>query len=192
MTRTILLDCDDVLLDWLGGFRMYMQGLLGRELDEKGPDSWDMSEWLGVPNDEVVEHIKEHNAGHQFGSLLPVPGAVEAIEVLSQTSDLHVLTSCSSDQQTWDMRYQNLREHFGPRFDSLTCLDLGQSKRDELAKYDGNVVWVEDNLKNAMLGVELGHRTYMRRTSHNRVLEPTSDKRITWFSHWNELNPERM
>ena len=190
--RTVLLDCDDVLLNWLDGFRLYMSRELKREICERGPNSWFMHEWLGIPEDEVVPHIAAFNESHHFAELEPVPGAVEAIMALRKTAELHVLTSCSSDQATHDMRMLNLIKHFGPVFETLTCLDLGQSKHDHLAMHEGNVVWVEDNLKNAMLGVDLGHRTYMRRTSHNRPLEADSDKRITWFSHWDELNPERL
>lgn len=190
--RTVLLDCDDVMLNWLDGFRIYMSKQLGREICPRGPDSWFMHKWLGIEEDEVVPHIATFNASRHFGDLQPIDGAVRAVEALAETAEIHVITSCSADQLTWDMRYENLRQHFGPTFESLECLDLGQSKQDALAKYEGNVVWVEDNLKNAMLGVELGHRTYLRRTSHNSRLEADSDKRITWFSHWDELNPERM
>lgn len=190
--RTVLLDCDDVLLNWLDGFRQHMMKELGRDICSKGPDSWLMHNWLEIAEEEVVPHIQAFNESMAFGDLQPVEGAVRAVEALAETAEVHVITSCSADQLTWDLRYENLRQHFGPTFASLECLDLGQSKRDALAKYQGNVVWVEDNLKNAMLGVELGHRTYMRRTSHNRPLEADSDKRITWFSHWDELNPERL
>jgi len=190
--RTVLLDCDDVLLNWLEGFRAYMSVQLNRDICERGPDSWFMHKWLGIPEDEVVPHIAAFNESAAFADLNPIDGALEAIATLSQDAELHVLTSCSSDQATWDMRYDNLKKHFGPVFKSLVCLDLGQSKHDELSKYSGDVVWVEDNLKNAMLGVALGHRTYLRRTSHNRRLEADSDKRKNWFTHWDELNLEEL
>ena len=190
--RTILLDCDDVLLNWLDGFRAHIMSKLGRDICEHGPEKWAMHDWLGVDEHDVPAHIADFNSSPLFGNLDPIDGAVRMIGALSETADLHVITSCSSDDDTWNMRHENLKRHFGPVFSSLECLSLGQSKAESLARYSGNVVWVEDNLRNALLGVELGHRTYLRRTSHNARFEPTTDKRITWFSHWDELNPERL
>lgn len=189
--KRILLDCDDVLLNWLGGFRGHMEGLLKRDLCEHGPQDWEMHNWLGIKKDAVWPHIEAFNASPAFSHLEPVEGAIDAMNRL-QGNALHVITSCSSDQATWDMRYKNLRDHFGPIFQSLTCLDLGKSKKEVLAAYGEDAVWVEDNYKNAMLGVELGQRVYMRRTSHNGQFEAESDMRITWFSHWGELNLESL
>lgn len=193
MTKIILLDCDDVLLDWIGGFRKYMTVILGRPIIGT-PDSWNMGEWLGIPDDEVMYHIKAHNSGPCFGMLEPVAGAVEAIEALAETAELHVITSCDSSEAVHNMRLANLQEFFPPVFSSLTCLDLGHPKTEALSKYKGesDVVWVEDNLKNAMMGVELGFRTYMRRTAHNTPQEADSARSITWFTNWSEINPERM
>lgn len=44
--RNLLLDCDGVLLNWLGGFIQYAQHALGKPLDPAGPNDFNLSAGL--------------------------------------------------------------------------------------------------------------------------------------------------
>ncbi|ARB06132.1 phosphoglycolate phosphatase [Dinoroseobacter phage vB_DshS-R5C] len=193
MTSTVLLDCDDVLLNWLDGFRKYVAAKRGVEICERGPTDWVMDEWLGTEPHETIQLIEEFNASPAFGKLEPVEGAQDAIRMMGVMSDyhvrMHVITSCSSDWATVEMRKTNLREHYGfNTFDSVHCLDLGQSKESILHAFDAPCLWIEDNIKNALLGVKAGHRVVMRQTSHNvRHRADAESAGIVWIEHWNEL-----
>lgn len=197
MTLTVLLDCDDVLLNWLDGFGSYCSDKLGKEVCPRGPDDWVMDKWLGTEPHETIQLIEEFNTSEQFGQLLPVEGAVRnvhsIIAALGPLVRLHVITSCSSELETVRLRKANLRRYFGPIFDAVHCLDLGQSKAKILNAFDAPCVWFEDNLKNALLGVEAGHRTFMRQTSHNaRHRADAEAGGVTWFTHWDEINTEEI
>lgn len=192
MTTTVLLDCDDVLLNWLEGFAEYCSGQLGREISRRGPDDWVMDKWLGTEPHETIQLIEEFNSSDDFGKLSPVEGAVNALNTLIATNGarvrFHVVTSCSSDWDTVEMRKANLKRYFGPIFDSVHCLDLGTSKATLLHAFEPGI-WVEDNLKNALAGVKAGHRVFMRQTSHNHRHRAEAEAAgVVWFEHWNDLN----
>lgn len=182
----IILDCDDVLLDWIKRFRLFATDRLGRELPEAGPGSWRMSEWLGVDDDMALVLIVEFNASHHFAFLEPVEGAQEVIAHLARKHTLHVVTACASDPETIERRELNLERHFGRVFDSVLCLDLGQSKAAALRGFPPGI-WIEDNYKHAVAGVHAGHRTLLRRRPHNFSLEAESIPEITWFTEWSEV-----
>lgn len=182
---TIVLDCDDVLLDWIGGFRDWSSVHLGRTI-EGLPDDWHMENWLGVTEDVCVEMIREHNAGDSFGDLKAVPGAKETIDRWSSIYNLHVVTSCSSDPVTVKMRKDNLRREFGDVFESIHCLDLGQPKDKLLQAFRPGSAWIEDNYKNAMLGASVGLVPYMRERPHNKQFRELKDD-VMWFKDWSDL-----
>ena len=119
----IILDCDDVLLDWIGRFRLFCQERLGRSFDPTNNTTWKMTEWLGVANEEALALIVEFNASHHFAFLEPVDGAREAIKQLARTRDLYVLTACSTDPEVVERRKQNLRVAFDDVFSAIWCLE---------------------------------------------------------------------
>jgi len=191
--KTVLLDCDDVLLNWLEGFAMYCSAQLDRDVCPKGPDNWVMDKWLGTEPHETIQLIEEFNSSDDFGKLSPVDGAQAAVRVFqAHRVRMHVITSCSSDWDTVEMRKCNLRAYFGDVFDSVHCLDLGQSKEQILHAFDP-CLWIEDNLKNALIGVKAGHKVLMRQTSHNaRHRAEAEAAGITWFTNWNELKLQEL
>lgn len=182
----IILDCDDVLLDWVKRFRYFCVTERGLNPAEAGPSSWRMTEWLGVSDDEALNLIKDFNASHHFAFLEPVVGARHAIARLARNHSLHVLTACSTDPKIVERREKNLKVAFYNVFSSIRCLDLGQSKDSELRGFPPSI-WIEDNYKHAVAGVNAGHRTFLRRRPHNLSLEATSIPEITWFTKWSEV-----
>ena len=87
-----LLDCDDVLLDWIGGFGEFLKAAKGLAIEGR-PDSWDMSKWSGVSSEKTVGFINEFNTGDVgFEKLKPMTGAVESIGISKSSG----LTSPSS------------------------------------------------------------------------------------------------
>lgn len=182
----IILDCDDVLLDWVKRFRYFCMTERGLNPAEAGPGSWKMTDWLGVSDDEALRLIQDFNASHHFAFLDAVDGAQDAVARLARTHDLYVLTACSTDPETVERRKQNLRVVFDDVFSSIWCLDLGASKSQALSQFEPSI-WVEDNYKHAVAGVEAGHRTFLRRRPHNLSLEAASIPEITWFTEWSEV-----
>ncbi len=156
----IIFDCDDVLLNWIGGFRESLPIKPATPF----PLDWDMDLWVGVPARPLVERF---NASPAFGELEPCPGAVEAVAALKAAGHkLIVLTSCSRAVEVIGRRRVNLERVFGPVFSKVICLELGASKKWHLGRLDLGV-WVEDNVNHAEAGLSVGHETYLFNRPHN-------------------------
>lgn len=173
-STAIILDCDGVMLDWLAGFRVYAEARLGRKLDPRGPSSFDLYPWLGLENFaqalELIQDFHEGDGG-EFGRLVPLPGAVEALQAFhSAGREIHVITACSLNPAVIGMRKANLVSVFGPIFKEIHCVGVRDSKRPLLDAY-APAVWIEDKFENALDGLEAGHKTYLIRSSHNAVHE---------------------
>lgn len=182
-----IIDCDDVLLNWIGTFRSWVFQNHGVRPFEAYPSNWDMSGWLGVTPERCRKMIEQFNASPMFGELWPIDGAVEAVAALhARGHRLTVLTSCSSEPMIVNRRRENLRRVFGDALDRIVCLDLGESKRNWLDVLRPGI-WIEDNYKNAMHGFEAGHKTFMMRRRHNRDDETTTHRDIAWVDDWSPI-----
>ncbi|MER9524047.1 HAD family hydrolase [Mesorhizobium sp. M0292] len=176
-----------MLLDWTRGFRHWVFAHHGIKPSAQGPKSWSLFNWLGLPEARCFELINQFNACQAFGELHPIAGAKDAILKLKAAGHkLTVLTSCSADPLTLLRRKENLDREFDGAFARVICLALRESKADWLQVLKGGI-WVEDNYKNAMMGVEAGHKTLMLRHLDNRDDEKTTDSRITWVDDWRPI-----
>lgn len=179
-----ILDCDGVLLDWTRGFRHWVFANHGIKPSASGPKSWSLFQWLGLPEDRCFELIQQFNASQAFGELYPIAGAKEAITKLKAAGHkLTVLTSCSDDPVALKRRRQNLDNEFDGAFNRIICLALREPKAPWLEVLRGGI-WIEDNYKNAMMGVNAGHKTLMLRHRHNEEDERSTDPRIQWIDDW--------
>jgi len=187
--KTILIDCDDVLLQWSEGFRLFFEHRHQTTLDPRGNADWDLKEWLGLDVYDVSREINEFNLySWEFGCLPPIAGAIEAIKKLN---DLHkfefvVISSCSTNLQTIALRRTNLFHIFGDVFKEVHCVELGESKSTLLADYFPTF-WIEDNVKNALLGLEYGHTPIVIENLRNVRFKNETKDRVTWCKDWEEI-----
>lgn len=181
MTYAItILDCDDVLLDWNGGFRAFLRDK-GVETDPAGPDDWSMDSWVGQP---ALPLIREFNGSEAFGNLEPLPGAIEFVADIANPI---ILTSCSTDPVVVERRRNNVHWHFGPV--PIICLDLGASKKDVLNLLPVGTYY-EDNVQHAQDGLDAGHDVYVFERSHNAKFRHLPFKWISRFTCESRDNPQ--
>ena len=186
----VLLDCDDVLLDWLTPFRRYAEEILNKPLSLEHIDGYDLTRWLGLScREDSYTLVRDFNQGEdtEFSSLPAMPGAAETIDRFRQSGRrMFVITACSTNIQTRRMRIQNLLDRFGSVFEDVLFTDLGQSKEDHLSRLPRGD-WVEDNHLNAEAGLRHGHRAIVLRDRKNRKHEPASDPALVWADTWPEI-----
>lgn len=194
LNKPLVTDADDVMLNWLmGGFRPFVNKATGRTICPNGPEGWDMSSWTGLPYEDTMALVKEFNASEAFGEIPAFDCAASILPKIAQTGRaIHVVTSCAADPAVHARRRFNLETAFGPIFQSITCLDIGESKAPALmriAEEAGTTgAWAEDNHKNGKVGAEMGYTTFMFRRSHNRAFEPECDHpNITWVDSWHDI-----
>lgn len=173
----VLLDCDDVKLDFIGrssrdhetpsGFAGYLREVHGIETQGR-PGGWGMTDWLGhdpAAARAMIEDFIERHDG--FGRLEPVEGAVEAISALRAIGyRIASITSCSRNPEPRVRRLGNLQAIFGDAIERLHMVGLGESKIEVLSAYPPSI-WVDDNPGNAEAGARLGHRSLLFPAAHN-------------------------
>lgn len=182
-----ILDCDDVLLNWITGFRKWLYATHDIHPDVSGPATWSLASWLGQTDERSFELVEQFNSSQAFGELLPYEDAIEAIAKLRDAGhSFTVLTSCSADPEIIRRRRANLDREFPGAFDRIICLGLGESKSTWLQVLRPGI-WIEDNYKNALAGLQAGNKTFMLRRRHNRGDESTSDRRVVWLDDWRPI-----
>lgn len=186
----LILDCDDVLLDWSGGFTAWLQWQHGRvPVYEGGSRTWAMGAWLGISDDAAIELAKQFNASEHFCRLARLPGTIPMMSRLARfraesgvPSKVTVLTSCGPARMA---RWINLTSEFGgwvSVFDSIVCLPFGASKAEWLRSAEPGV-YVEDSANQAIAGHLAGHEVFLWDKRHNRDLGEM-ESAITRISDW--------
>ena len=91
----ILLDLDEVLVDFVGGFG----DLVG--YDFEGLDVWNMASFMDIPIPEFEKHLND--AGFEFwANLEPLPKAWKIMGLLeSYETDMYIVSSPTNNPESW-------------------------------------------------------------------------------------------
>jgi hypothetical protein len=186
-SKVILTDVDECLFDWAQPFEAWVR----ESYPQHDPsttlrDHWHVEAWLGCDIEHSRELIRQFNGDEQIWPYFePLPGVEEVIHRLHNEGWKFVaITACDTDEATWVGRWHNLNEVFGRGvFDTLHCVGLASSKREALARYRPTI-WVEDKMKHARDGAELGHTSFLIDYRHNQMEDHKSVRRV---KDWEEI-----
>lgn len=178
--RTILSDVDGVLLHWINGFTNFLHqhhNIIPTRIHENHA----IHEWLEVHPDKANELIMEFNSSYHFSMLEPLSSAHSVVPKLyNEGYSIIAITSCSSESTIAALRKKNLQKYFGNIFENVYCLDIHDDKKGILEQYK-NAFWIEDTMKWAVTGAELGHKTFLIDHSYNRF---SDDPRVSRVKNW--------
>lgn len=188
MTKTVIFDCDDICLKFPQGFSKFLFKYYGIITLGGDPCNWNMLKWTGLSQERVIELLTEFSTSEEFGQLEPVEGAVEGIQTLVSVGyEPVILTACVDHLLTVQRRLYNVGNVFGENtFARVDFTPMGTSKLDQLKQYD-STIFVEDNYKNALAGLEAGHDVLIRRVPHNLEYRKNAPAELTWFDHFSEV-----
>lgn len=197
MEKVILTDVDGVLLDWQGGFDVYMKdkgytllpntehyyNMTYRFIREVNAKRYDIS------FEEMSELVREFNEGPLIEKLEPYKDAPEYVAKLASLGFRFIaVTSLSDDPDAYDYRANNLRNVFGDVFEELHCLPIGSSKQHVLTRWaNTGYFWIEDHFKNAEAGWEVGLQTHLIDIDHNRCFHTELFPRLNTEEPWREI-----
>lgn len=192
MQKLILTDVDGVLLNWLEGFDTFMSEK-GYYADPDNGHMYQLSLRHHIDQLEVYKVAKEFNTSEKIARLKPLADAREYVSKLQEHGFRFIaITSLSDHPNSYEFRKQNLEDLFGDIFDELICLDTGAPKADVLRRWEGSgLFWIEDHVKNALDGVDLGLRSVLVSAAHNAHIGPTVEEtvfaRVSEESPWAEI-----
>lgn len=170
VNKTILTDCDGVLLDWEIMFRPWMKRI-GYELNPSRASAYSIGEQYDVSQDEGSKLIAKFNSSSDFESLPAWRDSVEYVQRLyTEGWNFVVITTAGTHPWTPGLRKNNLDKIFGEGiFNEIHVLPLHSDKGVVLKDYqDSNLFWIEDKPSNAELGLKYGLRPQLMSVPHNR------------------------
>lgn len=187
--KVILVDCDGVLLDWEYSFDRWMKRH-GYEIAKDGHGKYRMFEKYGLEKTEAKRLVRMFNESATIRKLPPLRDAIKYVKKLHEEHGyiFHCITSLSKDQYAQHLRTKNLIEMFGPSvFEEYIYLDTGADKDEALEKYrDSGCYWVEDKIKNAELGHDLGLKSILVQHEYSKYyMNPAIPKTKTWKEIYN-------
>lgn len=168
--RTILTDCDGVLLDWEWAFNVWMteRGYVQR------PDAKDYykihEQFEDLTLTEAKKFTKLFNESAAIGFLPPLRDSVYWIKRLNQEHGFRFvcITSLSTDKNAQKLRRMNLEKYYSDVFDDVICLPTGSDKHEALEPFrDSGLWWIEDKPENSDLGYSVGLRSILIEHGHN-------------------------
>lgn len=178
----LIVDVDGVLLDWLAGFKVFLNES-GIEVEGDGPSTWSMNEWIGV--DDYLPLVREFNSRPAFGSLSAIRNSqLSMMAAIRSGFEIHAISSSVSEESAVGARESNLKHVFGDIFKSITCLPLGESKEEALREHYKGSYYVEDNPEHALVGVNVGLKVFLMDRTHNREF---SHPDIIRYEGWSEI-----
>ena len=179
--KTILVDADGVLLDWVYSYK----GWMDRHGYEVVNDNvYHMDQCYGLERHEGKRLCRMFNESAWIRKIPPLRDAVKYVRKLHEEHGyvFRVISSLSEDQYAQHLRIKNLRELFGDTvFESYTFLDTGADKDDALEPYRGSeCFWVEDKPENADLGASLGLKSLLMHHDFNVDYKGPATKVRNW------------
>ncbi|CAN0494339.1 unnamed protein product, partial [Laminaria digitata] len=183
--KKIIHDYDGCLVNYLEGFGAYLTDFHNLEVDPQGPKDYDLSKWVGLDREKVLNLILTFNSnqGGFFERLPAMPGAIEAVSLFREAGLVQeVVTACHDADSTKAARLLNAERHFGG-FDGFEFVSMTGSKEVNFSRRDPSFL-IEDNLKNALLGARLGHEVFLIDTPYNQC---EKDIPVTRVTGWNQI-----
>lgn len=187
--KTILVDCDGVLLDWEYSFTAWMDRH-GYDMCQDGFEMYKIHERYKMAKPEAKRLVRMFNESAWIRRLPPLRDAIKYVKKLHQDHGyvFHAITSLSDDEYSQRLRTKNLIELFGPTvFEKYVYLDTGADKDEALAKYRGTeCYWIEDKPENAIVGAGVGLSSILVNHAHN-IDEPVDNINVRRVDDWKEI-----
>lgn len=188
MKKIILTDADGVLVLWVAGFEKFMASK-GYQVIPDTEHHYFMDKRYPITDDQARELIREYNQSPFMADLPPYLDAVEYIGKLVEHGFKFVcITSLSNHPDSIKYRKTNLEALYGPNFLEIICLDMGTPKGAALLPWkDSGLFWIEDHIKNAEAGHDLGLKTILIQQDHNSHYSTEKFNVVGPLNPWQEI-----
>lgn len=165
-----ILDCDEVLLKWIDGFRNWLHKT-GR-IKNAGPSiHFELEKWLNIDTPTARSWVRAFNDSPDsgFNLLEPLPGAVDMVRMIKEAGfDIRIVSKCGDAKNTIRSREENLARVFGDVFQDIICIPTTSSKLQELKRHPKSIL-IDDHIDNVIAGVEAGHTSVVMQSEYSEA-----------------------
>ncbi|HEY6436757.1 MAG TPA: hypothetical protein VIY47_09205 [Ignavibacteriaceae bacterium] len=188
MKKIILTDADGVLVTWLAEFQKFMASK-GYELIPDTEHHYSMEDRYHITTDQSRDLIREYNESAYMAYLPSYKDSAEYIgKLVNHGFRFICITSISSNPISKIYRRANLENLFGEIFDDVICLEMGSKKGPALLPWEGTgFFWIEDHIKNAEAGYQLGLRSILVQQDHNQHYDTEHFPIVGPENPWREI-----
>lgn len=179
--KAIVVDCDEILLDHLGGLREYVKKKYGIITPTEYPIEYGLEKWLNMNQDQVIAILKEFNEqSAEFGMLNKITGAdlVTSLRVAFPDAHMAVLTKSGTGGHGEVLRRVNIHHSFPNTFDEVIIVEMHESKHDALVELQSKyevVCLIDDYIANIETAIDLGIHGIMLSRPHNEQYKHRTD-----------------
>lgn len=158
MSKLLLVDCDDVLLNWDSYLRKHLSTHAIHPATHVAEHRL-YRDWIGLPDHEMLRHIDLCHAHPEFESIEPHLDVLTVLPSLIERGyEFVVVTGCGDAPHVTQARHRNLRNHFGSFYREIVFTGRGESKRDALARFPEAHAFIDDLPHNLEVAQEVGLR----------------------------------
>lgn len=189
MKSLILTDVDEVLLDWTTSFESWYRNSApnfgGTVPTNNLKSAHDIEDWLSCDIQVTRKLISQFNLNRKyFRDIQAYPEAIRYVNLMHKDGYKFVaITACGTDKWTREFRAENLEKYFPGVFDTIHCVDVGQSKLDYLSRYQPSW-WVDDKVSHAEDGGKIGHKAFLVEQPYNVGVALKYSKRV---KNWQDI-----
>jgi len=187
--KTILTDCDGVLVNWNRAFERFMESC-GYPLIPGTDNEYSLAHRHGIDYRRALEFVSEFNESSEIARLEPFADSVEYVKKLADLGfSFIVVTSISDHPLSKINRTTNLVEIFGPVFKEIHCIETNISKYHTLLEWSGTeYFWVEDHMRQAEAGYEVGLRPILIEHPYNTHYITDLFPKVSHQNPWKEIH----
>jgi len=152
--KKIGIDLDDTALDLIGALVLFHNAIYGTNLTREDFKSHKFHEIWGGTGEEAAKKVDYFYQTKYFDEMQPIPGAVEAIDLLAQGTNLEAITARPIAIR--EKTERQVRTHFGNNFSEIFYSSNYFTKvqndgtKLEICLRRGVSVMIEDVLEYAM------------------------------------------
>ena len=185
--KIFMTDVDDCLFAWNDAFMEWAnkhypeyEGVIDAMA------KWNIWEkFTNVDQEQAEVMLKHFNTSARQAFMPPKLDAVEYVnKLIDEGWRFIAITSVSDDPDVWKLRKMCLDTMFPGGCLELHCLPLHGTKKEFLKQWQGkDYYWIEDKLKNAEAGHELGFKTIIMDHPYNQ----NASEGITRVNSWEQV-----
>lgn len=181
------IDVDDVLSDYLDALIDFHNGQYRTNLAKDDFYSFAFQDVWGCSREQAIERVHRFYDSSQYLSMKPMPGAQQAMQLLSDRHELFIITGRTD--YLVEKTHRWLDEHFAGVFDEVHFTNFNSKtsasiKKSEVCRKLGIDVLVEDAPHNVTDCAQAGVPVLLYEAPWNKNMEPGPG--ITPVESWPE------